>query len=458
MDTVLSAFKFIQGLGPSVMMPIIIFILGVILKAGIGKSIRAGLTVGIGFIGLNLVIGLMSSSLGPAVQQMVERYGLSLSVIDVVWPAAAAIAFASTLGTIIIPLCLLINIIMLFTNTTQTVDVDIWDYWHFAFTGALVAIITDSQIFGIIAAILNMIIIMVIADYTAPALEKTNGLTGISLPHGFTGAYVPIAWVINKVFDCIPGVRNINIDLNKIQNRFGVFGEPILVGTVLGIMIGIVAGYQIGGVLTLGITLGGVLVLIPKMAAMLMEGLLPISDAASEFIEKRFKNRGKIYIGLDSAIGIGHPVTLAVSLILVPLTVFMAVILPGNKVLPFADLAVIPFMFVLIIPMVNGNGFRALITGIITIATGLLIATNLSPLITTAAVNAKFKMPEGAMAISSICDGANPLTWFIVHLNDLGVIGVSLLTVIAIILLILNRTRIIKEAKEIHSLKDDTGI
>ncbi|WP_196598021.1 PTS galactitol transporter subunit IIC [Pectinatus frisingensis] len=443
---------------PSVMMPIIIFILGVILKAGIGKSIRAGLTVGIGFIGLNLVIGLMSSSLGPAVQQMVERYGLSLSVIDVGWPAAAAIAFASTLGTIIIPLCLLINIIMLFTNTTQTVDVDIWDYWHFAFTGALVAIITDSQIFGIIAAILNMIIIMVIADYTAPALEKTNGLTGISLPHGFTGAYVPIAWVINKVFDCIPGVRNINIDLNKIQNRFGVFGEPILVGTVLGIMIGIVAGYQIGGVLTLGITLGGVLVLIPKMAAMLMEGLLPISDAASEFIEKRFKNRGKIYIGLDSAIGIGHPVTLAVSLILVPLTVFMAVILPGNKVLPFADLAVIPFMFVLIIPMVNGNGFRALITGIITIATGLLIATNLSPLITTAAVNAKFKMPEGAMAISSICDGANPLTWLIVHLNDLGVIGVSLLTVIAIILLILNRTRIIKEAKEIHSLKDDTGI
>ena len=458
MDTVLSAFKFIQGLGPSVMMPIIIFILGVILKAGIGKSIRAGLTVGIGFIGLNLVIGLMSSSLGPAVQQMVERYGLSLSVIDVGWPAAAAIAFASTLGTIIIPLCLLINIIMLFTNTTQTVDVDIWDYWHFAFTGALVAIITDSQIFGIIAAILNMIIIMVIADYTAPALEKTNGLTGISLPHGFTGAYVPIAWVINKVFDCIPGVRNINIDLNKIQNRFGVFGEPILVGTVLGIMIGIVAGYQIGGVLTLGITLGGVLVLIPKMAAMLMEGLLPISDAASEFIEKRFKNRGKIYIGLDSAIGIGHPVTLAVSLILVPLTVFMAVILPGNKVLPFADLAVIPFMFVLIIPMVNGNGFRALITGIITITTGLLIATNLSPLITTAAVNAKFKMPEGAMAISSICDGANPLTWLIVHLNDLGVIGVSLLTVIAIILLILNRTRIIKEAKEIHSLKDDTGI
>jgi len=188
MDLILQGFKFIQGLGPAVMMPIIIFLLGVCLKAGVGKSIRSGLTVGVGFIGLNLVIGLMSSNLGPAAQQMIEKYGLSLSVIDVGWPAAAAIAFASTVGTLIIPVCLLVNIAMLLTNTTQTVDVDIWDYWHFAFTGALTAILTGSQLIGMAAAILNMVIVMVIADYTAPGLEKHNGLAGISLPHGFSTA------------------------------------------------------------------------------------------------------------------------------------------------------------------------------------------------------------------------------------------------------------------------------
>ena len=47
--------------------------------------------------------------------------------------------------------------LMLLTNTTQTVDVDIWDYWHFAFTGALVAIVTNSLVWGIIAAVLNMV-------------------------------------------------------------------------------------------------------------------------------------------------------------------------------------------------------------------------------------------------------------------------------------------------------------
>lgn len=451
MSYILSFFNFIQGLGATVMMPIIICIFGILLGTQKGKALRAGLTVGVGFIGLNLVIGALSSNLGPAVQQMITRFGLHLSVIDVGWPAAAAIAFASTVGMVIIPVCLVVNIVMLLTNTTQTVDVDIWDYWHFAFTGALVAIVTGSQTMGLIAAVLNMIIIMVIGDYTAPGVEKTLGLPGVSLPHGFTGAYAPIAIVINKIIDLIPGVNKIDINMDKIQEKFGVFGEPIIVGSVLGLAIGAIAGYDISKVLQLGITMGAVLVLIPRMASLLMEGLLPISDAASEFISKKFSNRGKMYIGLDSAVGVGHPLTLSVSLILVPLTVLMAVILPGNKVLPFADLAVIPWMFVLITPVVNGNGFRALINGIVVLATGLLIATNLSPLITTAAINAKYAMPKGATQISSICDGANPLTWAIVRLNNFGWIGMGIVAIVAVVLAVINRRRILKEAVELKS-------
>lgn len=457
MSYLLSFFNFIQSLGAAVMMPIIICIFGIILGTEKGKSLRAGLTVGVGFIGLNLVIGALSSNLGPAVEQMIKRYGLSLSVIDIGWPATAAIAFASTVGMVIIPVCLLVNIVMLLTNTTQTVDVDIWDYWHFAFTGALVAIVTGNQALGILAAVLNMVIIMVIADYTASGVEETLGLPGVSLPHGFSGAYAPIAIVLNKLIDMIPGVRDIDINMEKVQKRFGVFGEPIIIGTILGIIIGIVAGYDVVKVLNLGITMGAVLVLIPKMAALLMEGLLPISDAASEFINKNFSNRGKMYIGLDSAIGVGHPLTLSVSLILVPLTVFMAVILPGNKVLPFADLAVIPWMFVLITPVVKGNGFRDLIIGIVVLAAGLLISTNLAPLMTTAAINAKYALPSGTTQVSSICDGANPLTWAIVTLNRFGSIGMAIVAVVAIALALINRRRIVKEALELKKLLKNEG-
>jgi len=441
----MAILDFIVGLGPSVMMPILLTLFGLLLGASFGKSLRSGLTVGVGFIGLNLVIGLLGNNLGPAAQTMVENFGLSLTTVDVGWPAAAAIAFGSQIGAVIIPIGLVINVVMLLTNTTQTVNIDIWNYWHFAFTGALVQGITGSFMMGAFAASMNMIITMVIADRTAPGVEEFLGLPGVSLPHGFTGAYAPIAAVMNAILERIPGVNKINIDPEKVQKRLGVFGEPLLVGTVIGIIIGIMAQYDISGILNLGVTMGGVLILIPRMAAMLMEGLIPVSDAAQVFIEKRFKNRGKMYIGLDSAVGIGHPTTLAVALLLTPITIFLAIVLPGNTVLPFADLAVIPFMFVLVVPFTKGDFFRTFIIGLVIVAAGLLIATDLAPIHTQMAIEANFDM-GGATQISSICDGANPMAWGISKLMNMGVVGAGILGVLSVGLAVWNRKKIVEEA------------
>jgi PTS system galactitol-specific IIC component len=434
----MKVLDFIVSLGPSVMMPIILTILGVLLGSKFGKAIRSGLTVGIGFIGLNLVIGMLSDNLGPAAQKMVERTGLNLTIIDVGWPAAAAISFASKVGALIIPLGLAINIVMLLTRTTRTVNIDIWNYWHFAFTGALVSAATNSLFWGMVASGIDMIIVMVLADLTGPNVEKFNGLPGVSLPHGFSAAYVPIAIVLNKLIDIIPGVKDIQADPESLQKKFGIFGEPMIIGSFLGIIIGVLAGYDVKEILNIGVSMGAALVLIPRMAAMLMEGLIPISDAAQEFIQKRFKSQSKLFIGLDSAVAIGHPAAMAASLVLVPVTVFLAGVLPGNRVLPFADLAVIPFMLCMIVPVTRGNVFRTLIIGFITISVGLLIATNMAPLHTQLAIDAQFAIPEGATMIASICDGANPLTWVILRLMETKVVGLGLLAIVAIGLVIFN--------------------
>ncbi|MCT4593915.1 MAG: PTS galactitol transporter subunit IIC [Anaeromicrobium sp.] len=433
-------------LGPTVMMPIVLTIFGVILGAKFGKALRAGLTVGVAFIGLNLVIGLLGGNLGPAVQQMVTNYGLSLTVIDVGWPAAAAIAFASKIGAIVIPLCLAVNILMIVTKTTQTVNIDVWNFWHYAFTGAVVSFATDSFAFGALAAALQAAITLVLADWTAKGVEEYCGLPGVSIPHGFTASFVPIAIVVNKVLDYVPGLNKINLDPVAIQKKFGVFGEPILVGTVLGSIIGILAGYNIKGFLTLGITMGGALVLIPKMSGLLMEGLIPISDAAAEFIDKHFKSNIKMYIGLDSAVGVGHPTTLAASLILVPLAIAIAVILPGNQFLPFADLAVFPFVFVLIVPVTRGDLIRTLIVGVVIVVLGLWISTDLAPLLTEAAIDANFDIPQNATLISSIADGACPASWLFVKTMEFKVAGAGLLSIVTGVMAFINRKRILKEA------------
>jgi PTS system galactitol-specific IIC component len=445
MQVIENIFSYINNLGSTVTMPIILVIFGLILGAKFGKALRGGLIFGVGFIGLNLAVGLIGTYLAPAVQAMSDRFGLTLTTVDIGWPAAAAIAMGTTIGALIIPIGLIVNIIMLVTKTTQTIDVDVWNYWHFAFTGSLVAIVTDNLAYGVIAAVINIIIVFVIADYTAPKAEEVLGMPGVSLPHGFTAAFVPFAIVVNWIIDKIPGVRDIDINIEKLQKKFGVFGEPVLIGTVIGIVVGILAGYDVKGVLEAGIYLAAALVLIPKMAALLMEGLMPISEAAQAFISKRFSNVGKIYIGLDSAVGVGHPITLTVSLILVPVAVFLAVILPGNTVLPMTDLSVLPYMFVLVVPLVNGNGFRALITGIVCLVGGLYISTDLAS-VTTKVAHGIGQFTDTAN-LSSICDGANPLTWLIYRAGNLSIVALIIVGIIALALAVLNGMRIRKAAK-----------
>ena len=65
--------QWILGLGASVMLPIIMFVFAMIMGAGFTKSFRSGITIGIGFTGINLVINLLTSSLGPASIAMTER-------------------------------------------------------------------------------------------------------------------------------------------------------------------------------------------------------------------------------------------------------------------------------------------------------------------------------------------------------------------------------------------------
>ncbi len=131
-----------------------------------------------------------------------------------------------------------------------------------------------------------------------------------------------------------------------------------------------------------------------RIIAIFMEGLTPLSEAAHEFMQKRFPGR-EFYIGLDSAILIGHPITIAAGIVLIPITLILAVILPGNQVLPAADLAATAFFVAMVPPMTKGNLFRSIVFGTVIMAMVLYIATAFAPLLTQTAVNIGFEMPEG---------------------------------------------------------------
>ncbi len=439
MDTVQSFVQFFLDLGASVFLPIVIFIMAVAFGAKPGKAIRSALMVGVGFIGIGIVLGILFDNLGPAAKAMVDRLGVELSIIDVGWPASAAIAFGSDIAALVIPFGILINLILLFSRVTKTINIDIWNFWHFAFVGAMVQAITGSIWLGLISAMLFAAIMLFFADWTAPAVQQLLGIPGISLPHGFSTVFILPAIIVNKLIDVIPGLNKVKADPDSIKKRFGVFGEPVLQGVLIGGVIALLAYAGDGTftswitkVLKVSISLAAVMVLMPRMVALLMEGLIPLSEAAREFLQKRAGNR-EIYIGLDSAIAIGHPTSIATSLVMVPITLLLAIILPGNKVLPFGDLATIPFMVAMMVPIVRGNVVRAIITSTIVMVPTLYIMNGIAGVQSQVAHASNFDFPEGATMITSMVDGGNWLAYlFTLAANKFWIGNIIILVVLIV--------------------------
>lgn len=66
--------RYILDLGPTVMLPLVIIVFSKLLGMKLGDCFKSGLHIGIGFVGIGLVIGLMLDSIGPAAKAMAEHF------------------------------------------------------------------------------------------------------------------------------------------------------------------------------------------------------------------------------------------------------------------------------------------------------------------------------------------------------------------------------------------------
>ncbi|WP_324718732.1 PTS galactitol transporter subunit IIC [Limosilactobacillus fermentum] len=428
MSALNDGLQWFVNLGASVMLPVLLFIFALILRIKVGKAFKAGLTVGIGFIGLNLVLNLLTQSLGPASHAMVKNFGLHLSTLDIGWPAGSAVAYGTVLGSLAIPVGVITNVILLLIGLTKTLDVDVWNYWHIAFTGSIIYAVTHNFALGIFTMVVHIMIIYLLADMSAPYIQKQYGLPGISFPQGASAPGFLLALPLNWIMDRIPGINKIKITPATVQKRMGIFGDASVMGLIIGIVIGALAKYSVAATLQLGVKTAAVLILMPRMVSLLMEGLTPISEGANEFVKKRFPGRN-LYIGMDSALATGNETVLSSAIILVPITLLIAVILPGNSTLPFGDLATIPYMIAIMAAVFGGDIFRTLVGGIVDIVITLYIASWVAPYVTEIAKAAKFSL-QGASSITVMSDGGVWTTWVIVGIGKLmtwggiGIIGI----------------------------------
>ncbi len=456
-------FSYIIQLGASVMMPIIFTVIGMLIGMKPGQALKSGLFVGVGFVGLGIVTALLTTNFNAPLTDISDLYHLQLSIFDMGWPSAASVAYNTAVGALIIPICLGVNLLMLITKTTRTINIDLWNYWHFAFIGAVVYFVTGQSLaWGYFAAIVCYIVTLVCADLTAERFQQYYPeVEGISIPQPFCQSFMPFAIVIGRVLDSIPGFDRIDIDADGLKRKFGVMGEPLVLGVVVGLLIGVLARQDVKGALTLGITMGAVMELIPRVTRLFIEGLMPISNKTREIVARRFSGR-RIYIGMSPALVIGHPTTLVVSLLLIPTVLVLAIVLPGNQFLPLASLAGMFYLFPIVLPYTRGNVAKTFITGLVALTVGLYFVTDMAPDFTQAAQavyaatgDSAAHIPEGFMG-GSLDFSSALFGWVTYRLAAyLPYIGPALLVALTVGLMAYNRRRILGDEQPAASHNDN---
>ena len=484
-------FAYIINFGASVMMPILFTIIGLCIGMKFGKSLKSGLYVGVGFVGLGIVTALLTNNFKTPLEAVSQIFALDLRVFDMGWPAAAAVAYNTAVGALIIPICLGVNFLMVITKTTRTVNIDLWNYWHFAFIGAVVYFVKDQSLaWGYFAAIVCYMFTLVMADLTAEKFQKHYDLDGISIPQPFCQSFVPFAIGINWLLDRIPGFSKLDIDAEGMKKKFGVLGEPIVLGVIVGGLIGGLSHYAHFGdmeayrqslleaaqakgltkdvttldawmnivkdILFLGVTMGAVMELIPRITKLFIDGLMPISEKTKEVVSKKFAGK-TIHIGMSPALVIGHPTTLVVSLLLIPVTLLLAIFLPGNQFLPLASLAGMFYLFPMVLPITRNNVVKTFIIGFIALVVGLYFVTDMSADFTSAAASvyaatgeAAAHVPDGFLA-GALDFCASLIGWVIFRAcKSLDYIGMGLLAGVTVVMMFINRKRIVEDEQR-HS-------
>ena len=456
MDTILGLIQYFVDLGAAVMLPIVIFIVAICIGTPIGKAFKSGISIGIGFIGIGLVIGLMLQNLAPAAQAMSANFGISMSIIDIGWPGSSPMTWASRIALVAIPVAILVNIAMLLLRCTRVVNIDIWNIWHFAFTGAIVDIATGSYTMGIAAVAVHAAFAFKIGDWFAPTVERYFGLEGIAMPHGTTGWFAPIAVFMDFIIDHIPVIKEIDINPTHLQKRFGTLCEPSIMGAIMGIVIGILAGYDVRHILTLAIQMAAVIVLMPVVVKYIMGGLLPISEVARAKLQKHFKN-SQFFIGLDCALLLGDPVVVTASLLFIPVTILVAAIVPGNQILPFGDLPTIGFFIAMAVGVHKGNLFRTLITGVVVMFMAIWTSNQMIGLHTILAANGG-QLTDAAAQVASLDQGGSPITYILTQIvHTTNVAGLAAIGGFYILCVIFTIFWSRKQYQELAAEKGDTA-
>lgn len=379
MEILLKFFQGFVNMGASVLLPFVIAILGIFFGMKIGRAIKAGLLVGIGFQGLVLAVNLLIESVTPAMQYY-EKLGSGYDTLEIGFAALGAASWTTPFAVLVIPAIILINLLLVRLKITKVLNVDIWNFMHFLVPGALAYALSENAVIGFLVALACGIAVLFFGQWVAKPWEEFFGLEGTTCTClCFVAWAYPIAWLLNKIVDKIPGLNKLDVDMSKLGEKLGIFGDPAVIGIFAGVFLGLLTKQSPSEILTMAMGIAAAMVLIPRMVSIMMEGLSPLGQAANDYMHKKVGDDADIYIGMDIALGLGDPACITCTAIMIPVTILLVFLVPGMRFFPLSLLAEICYLTPMVVLASKGNLVRSLIGMVVLMYLTLFFANMFIP-------------------------------------------------------------------------------
>lgn len=395
-------FQPLIDLGAAPMMMILITIFALLMRVNITKAIEGGFKLAVAITGMGVVIDLLTSSFSEPLQQFVANTGIQLSVTDIGWAPEATITWASPYTLFFLLILVIINIVMIVLNRTNTLDVDIFNFWHVAILGIIIMYYTDNLLIATIFATVIGVLKFINSDLMKPTFNDM-----LDMPEGnpTTTTHLnfmlnPVIMVFDKIFDkFFYKLDKYDFDAAKLNNKIGFWGSKFAIGGYLGVFVGLIGQQTPQAIFNLAFTGAVSLELFSYVGSWFISALEPLSQGITDFMAKRFPDR-EFYIGIDWPFVGARPEMWAVANILAPILLIVALFLPGNRILPLAGIIAIGLTPALLI-VTRGKMIRMLIIGVIMIPLFLWSGTMVAPVVTDLAQSIG-AFPEGLAASQQI--------------------------------------------------------
>ncbi|MCT6841380.1 MAG: PTS galactitol transporter subunit IIC [Bombilactobacillus mellis] len=415
-----------QIFGASVVVPIMIFIVALCLKVKPKTAMMSAFYAGVGLTGFGWVIQAFTPTITKIIKQMVSNTGIKLPIVDIGWQAGSLASFGSMVGLSFFVFGLIAELLLFAFGVTKIfMASNLWNNFGFMIWGTVCYYVTHNFWLSLGLSFFMLLYALLLAEVQADRWSDYYGVKNASVASLHNIEQVVPAIILDPLWNLL-GFNKVKMTPEYFKNKLGVFGEPTTLGALLGLLIGILGNINAlntmkawGQILTVAVQLSAIMTIFPLITNVFSQAFTPLADEIDKNTHKKtgnsdesvneVTNKKRWFLGVDDGVGYGEPATIISGVILIPIMVLIAFILPGNKTLPIVDLISLPFMVESIVAITRGNILKVIANGIVWFSLGLYASSWLGTFYTGAVSHYGVALPAGIVLITSFNLMSRPL-------------------------------------------------